>query len=68
MATSKFKTFKSKIQQMETSSHINLFSRIAILTFILLLGIAAGNFAINLIENQSFMQNLDVLTNLQILK
>jgi hypothetical protein len=51
MATSKFKTFKSKIQQMMTSSQIDLFSRLALLTFILLLGIAAGNFAINLVKN-----------------
>jgi len=52
---------------MTTSSQINLFSRLTILTFILLLGIAAGNFAINLVKNQSFMLNLDVLTNLQVL-
>ena len=52
---------------MTTSSQIELFSRLTILTFILLLGIAAGNFAINLVKNQSFMLNLDVLTNLQIL-
>lgn len=52
---------------MTTSSQIDLFSRLTILTFILLLGIAAGNFAINLVKNQSFMLNLDVLTNLQVL-
>jgi len=52
---------------MTTSSQIDLFSRLTVLTFILLLGIAAGNFAINLVKNQSFMLNLDVLTNLQVL-
>jgi hypothetical protein len=36
---------------MESSTHINFFSKISWFTFILLLGIAAGNFAINLIEN-----------------
>ena len=64
LATSKFKTFKSKIQSMISSSQIDLFSRIALLTFFLLLGIASGNFAINLVKNSSFMKNLDVLTNL----
>jgi hypothetical protein len=52
---------------MTTSSQIEIFSRLTVLTFILLLGIAAGNFAINLVKNQSFMLNLDVLTNLQVL-
>ena len=52
---------------MTTSSQIDLFSRLTVLTFILLLGIAAGNFAINLVKNKSFMLNLDVLTNLQVL-
>lgn len=49
---------------MNSSSQIDLFARLTVLTFILLLGIAAGNFAINLVKNESFMLNLDVLTNL----
>lgn len=52
---------------MTESSQINRFSTLALITFLLLLGIAAGNFAINLITNQSYMRNLDVITNLQIL-
>jgi hypothetical protein len=49
---------------MESSTHINIFAKISFFTFILLLGIAAGNFALNLFENQFFLLNLDVLTNL----
>jgi hypothetical protein len=67
MSTSKFKTFKTKIQQMTQSTQILHFSRLSLIIFLLLLGIAAGNFAINMIKNQSFMANLDVMTNLQIL-
>ena len=52
---------------MEDSSHISLFSRLAIITYILLLGIAAGNFAINIVKNSDYMRNLDVVTNLEIL-
>eukprot|EP00347_Sterkiella_histriomuscorum_P015972 403354991 len=67
VATSKFKTFKSKIQSLNTPTQISRFQKISMLTFFLLLGIAATNFAINLIQNHSFMTNLEVLNSLQIL-
>jgi len=52
---------------MAMPSQVSRFQKISILTFFLLLGIAACNFAINLIQNHSYMTNLDVLNNLQIL-
>lgn len=53
---------------MSRPSQIKIFHRLSLLIFLILLAIAAANFAVNLIKTQSFSDNLKVLDNIFVLK